>query len=88
MAAIPVSLQIVDFQERRGLVDVVAREASPRPERDELERFVRVLDRRRPHEQLNCLLDETADRRARLGGALLQLGQEPVVERYRGPHDA
>ena len=73
------SLDIVVFEQGRCLVDIVTQETTASVERDQFEAIRPFRRRRRPQEHPDRLLDEAADRAARLGGTLLQLREEPVV---------
>ena len=64
------SLDIVVFQQRRCLIDIVTRETAAGSERHQFE-AIPFRGRGRPQAQPDRLLDEAADRGARLGGTLL-----------------
>ena len=65
----------------------MTRETTACAERDQFE-TIRPCRRRRPHEHTHCLLDEPADRGTRLSGTLLQLREEPIVQRDCRTRDA
>src|SRR5207249_3424524 len=82
------TIGVVRLEKRRRFVDVLAREAAAGAEGHQLEPVRRLRGARRSHEQPDGLIDEAADRNARLRRALLQLRQQPLVKRNRRPHDA
>src|SRR5262245_49304530 len=81
-------IDIVGFEKRRRLVHVGARESPAAAESHQLEPGPSRRRRRRPEEQSERLTDQLAHRRAGFRRSLLDLGEDPIVKRDGGPHDA